>query len=264
MALDAASQTFINQMIAQLQPAINAGCSAFMQSQGNALTSGQAGAAMGGGGLRPTNSLACPAGAGGGGFPPILQLPGCQVRVDDCAFPSLETDLRLFTWAQLDMEMWQSDTKLNVIAAGGPFPLAPGSSITLQQEADRNLTWCPACVQVSTTWSGGDPQPGLLTYQWQASPKFGTAGAVTFSNPQNGLQYEPNQSQSNQVPFPSYKGVDSQLIGALSALQLVVTLSAAATSTLEAITVIAYHKRSKDFRNSCCTSCSTGGSCGCK
>lgn len=267
MALDAASQTFINQMIAQLQPAINAGCSAFMQSQGGmALSSGQAGAAMGGGSMQPSSTnggCAYPAAGVGGGFPPTLNLPGCKVKCDQCAFPSLDTDLRLFSWPQIDNEMWDSDTKLNVVIAGGPFPLAAGSSITLQQEADRNLTWIPACIQVSTTWSGGPAQPGLLTYQWQVGPKVGT-GTVQFSNVQNGLQYEPNPSQTNQVPFPTYKGCDTQVIGALSALQLVISLDAAATSVLEGVTVVAYHKRASDFKNSCCTSCASGGSCGCK
>lgn len=201
----------------------------------------------------------------GGGFPPTLNLPGCQVKCDQCAFPALDTDLRLFSWPQIDQEMWDTDTKLDVIVAGGPFPLAAGTSVTLQQEADRNLTWIPACVQISTTWSGGPPQPGLISYQWQVGPKSGVGtGTVQFSNIQNGLQYEPNPSQSNQVPFPTYKGCDTQVIGALSALQLVVSLAASATSVLEAVTVVAYHKRADDYRNSCCTSCSSGGSCSCK
>lgn len=264
MALDPSSQLFISEIIKQMTPAISAGCSAFMQSQGSAaLTSGQAGssAAM----MPGANGSSCsyPAAGVGGGFPPTLNIPGCRVSCDGCAFPSLDTDLRLFTWAQIDQEMWDSKTNIDVIISGGPFPLAPGSSVTLQQEADRNLTWIPACVQISTTWSGGDPQPGLLSYQWQAAPKVGT-GAVTFSNPQSGLEYEPNSSQTNQVPFPRYKGCDTQVIGALSALQLVVTLSPAATSVLENVTVIAYHKRASDFKNSCCTSCSSGGSCSCK
>lgn len=199
----------------------------------------------------------------GGGFPPTLNLPGCKVRCDQCAFPSLDTDLRLFSWPQIDNEMWDTDTKLDVIVAG-VFPLAAGASMTLQQQASRNLTWIPACIQISTTWSGGPPQPGLIQYQWQVGPKVGVGGTVQFSNIQNGLQYEPNPSQTNQVPFPTYKGCDTQVIGALSALQLVVTLAPAATSVLENVTVVAYHKRAEDFKNSCCTSCSTGGACSCK
>lgn len=185
------------------------------------------------------------------GFPPVLDLPGCQVNVNSCAFPSLETDLRLFSWPQIDQEMWDNFTQLNVLISGA-FPLAAGGTLVLQQEARRNLTWIPDCVQISTTWTGA-PQTGLLTYQWAVAPKntvFPT-GQVQFANTYQGNQFEPNQNQTYPVAFPDYKGVDTQVIGALSALQLIVSLSAAATSTLEAITITAMHKRGAGYKKTC-------------
>jgi hypothetical protein len=244
-----------NALKPQFDAAMQSYCQRYLPAGGAAAIPMQSGA--NGGACYPTPGM-------GGGFPPSLNLPGCKVKCDSCAFPSLDTDLRLFSWPQIDSEMWDTDTKLDVIIAPGAFPLAPGSSVTLQQEADRNLTWIPACAQISTTWSGGPPQPGLVSYQWQVGPKAGVGGTVQFSNQQNGLQYEPNPSQTNQVAMPRYKGCDTQVIGALSALQLVVSLAASATSVLEAVTVVVYHKRAEDFRDSCCTSCSTGGSCNCK
>jgi hypothetical protein len=265
------AENFIAQLVSQLSPSIQSmvqgSCNAYLAKSGQtAIGMGSMPPATGGGSF-PAGSTgggcSYPSTGIGGGFPPTLNLPGCKVKCDQCAFPSLDTDLRLFSWPQIDQEMWDTDTKLDVIVSGGPFPLAAGTSIVLQQEADRNLTWIPACIQISTTWSGGPPQPGLVSYQWQVAQKSTGTGAVQFSNIQNGLQYEPNPSQSNQVPFPTYKGCDTQVIGALSALQLVVTLSASATSVLENVTVVAYHKRASDFKNSCCTSCASGGSCGC-
>lgn len=194
-----------------------------------------------------------------------LDLPGCPVNVDACAFPALDTDLRLFSWPEIEAQMWDTDTALNVVLAGA-FPVAPGGTVLLEQELRRTITWIPAAVMITTTWGGGPPQPSLLSYQWSSGPKGAIAGRVDFSNPQKGNQYEGGASPNTSTTpikqrFPTYRGVDSIPIGALSSLSLRVTLDTIATSNLQAIDVRVYHKKSKA---ACCDNCRAGvGACSC-
>jgi hypothetical protein len=180
------------------------------------------------------------------GFPPALNLPGgVPVKIDCCAFPRLDKDLEALGWPIVDAEMWDSDTKLDVLVKG-ELPLKPGEAAVLEQAADRVLSWIPHCIQISTKWLNGPPQPGLLTYQWSMADANGRVD-VQFSNPQNGLQYEPNPTQTNQVKFSTYKGVDPIIVGRDARLRLHVILNPEATSTLEEINVICWHKRASDF-----------------
>lgn len=203
---------------------------------------------------------------GMGGYTPFLNVPGCPVNCDPCAFPALDTDTRLYSWPQIEAEMWDTDTKINVVLQG-TFPLPPGSGIVLGQELRRAVTWIPECVQISTTWVGS-PQPGELEYQWATGPKSGPGltGQVNFSNVQNGQQYEAGPTPGTtatvfKVPFPTYKGCDSMAIGALSNLRLIVALRSSATSTLQSLIAIAYHKKSA---SGCAKNkCAPGGSCKC-
>ena len=239
---------FMDQMISRLGPEVgrmvDAACQARMGSQ-TALP-----ATAGGGG--------CPLPSTRGQFYPSVNLPGCPVNCDPCQFPSIETDLRLFSWPEIESEMWDTDTKISQVISGA-FPVAAGGSVTLEQEARRQLTWIPDCVQIATTWAG-TPQPGLLSYQWATGSKGVATAQIQFSNPQSGQQYECGDD-CLRVPFPTYKGCDSIAIGALSSLRLIVSLSAAATSTLDAMTVTVYHRKSA--KKNCCGSCGMGGACTC-
>lgn len=179
------------------------------------------------------------------GFPPVLQLPSCVVKCEYSAFPHLDKDLEALGFVLVDAEMWDSDTKLDVLVKG-EFPLKPGEAAVLEQAADRVLSWIPHCIQISTKWLNGPPQPGLLTYQWSMADANGRVD-VQFSNPQNGLQYEPNPTQTNQVKFSAYKGVDPIIVGRDARLRLHVTLAPEATSTLDEINVTCWHKRASDF-----------------
>lgn len=225
--------------------------------------------AAGGGGQIMLPSTAQP----GGGLPapsapscpttpqrnPSIDIPGCPVNCDACAFPSIETDLRLFSWVEIEAQMWDTDTKIDAVLSG-EFPLNAGQTITLQQELRRTLTWIPEYVEIVTTWTGGDPQPGLLSYQWAMGPKAsGANGQVQFSNPQKGTQYECGDG-CKVVKFPTYKGCDTQVVGALSSLRLIVTLDAAANSVLETVNAVVYHKKAKQ---DCCGECAAGRGCSC-
>ncbi|MCA9663000.1 MAG: hypothetical protein KC486_31990, partial [Myxococcales bacterium] len=81
-----------------------------------------------------------------------------------------------------------------------------------------------------------------------------------FGNPQLGNQYECGDG-CIKVPFPTYKGCDNILIGALSSLRLIVSLDPAASSVLETVSVTVYHRKLK--KKACCESCAKGGSCSC-
>lgn len=206
---------------------------------------------------------------GRGNYTPWLNVPGCPVDCDPCAFPALDTDVRLFSWPEIDAQMWDTDTKINVLVSG-TLPLTAGNSAVFIQEARRTVTWIPDCVQISTTWNGS-PQPGLLTYQWATGPKNGPfpTGQVVFSNPQNGAQYEAGATPSTslttiKVPFPTYKGCNSMAIGALSSLRMIVALDTAATSTLQSILITAVHRKGGNGKKkgSCGCGC-TDGSCAC-
>ena len=189
--------------------------------------------------------------------PASLNVPGCPTKCDDCTFPAIETDTRLFSWPEIEDQMWDTDTKIDKVLSGS-YPVAAGGSITLEQEARRTLTWIPDVVEISTTWSGGNPQPGFLKYQWATGPRGSLVGQVQFSNPQLGTQYECGEDRTcKRVRFPTYKGCNNIAIGALSSLRLIVTLDGSATSVLEKVQVTAYH------RKACCDACATGKSCSC-
>ena len=53
------------------------------------------------------------------GGPPQIALPGCPVNCDTCAFPAIETDLRLFSWVEIEAQMWDTDTKIDAVLTGG-------------------------------------------------------------------------------------------------------------------------------------------------
>ena len=216
-----------------------------------------------------------PAGSTSGGgcgdpgllIPPIPSSFGqwCKMSCDPCLFSNLQLDVELYSWPLVEPQLYDVDTKLNNIVIGS-LPLAAGNSLTISQELRRTLSFVPDRVQISTTWTGS-PQPGLLTYQWQVTQKNSlTANAAQFSNPQQGQQYECG-TNCLYVPFPGWKGCTGWPIGSLAALQLVVSLAATATSTLDGIDIIVYHRRSKAINGvqavSCCSSCGSGGSCQC-
>lgn len=223
----------------------------------------------GGGGDTPPGGSCDPAFAGRGNYVPWLNVPGCPVDCDPCAFPALDTDVRLFSWPEIDAQMWDTDTKINQLVSG-VLPLTPGNEIVLVQEPRRTVTWIPECVQISTTWTGGAPQPGLLTYQWATGPKsppFPT-GQVVFANPQNGQQYEagPTPSTSTTViklPFPTFKGCNSMGIGALSNLRLIARLDSAATASVQSMLVVCDHRKGGGKKANKCRGGCGGGSCSC-
>jgi hypothetical protein len=262
MALNAEAQNFLAELVSQLSPSIQqmvtSGCQTFLARSGAAIP-GTSPAA-----LPPANGgypVPVPPGCPTSPMTPPWPLPNCPVVCDPCAFPALASDLMLFSFPQIDAEAYDVSTNIDVIVAGGPFPLAAGTSVTLQQEARRSLTWIPDCVQIATVWSGGPPQPGLVTYQWAVGNKGGVGpGQVLFGNPQKGTQYECGDD-CIKVNFPTWRGCNNLMIGALSALQLIVTLSPAATSVLEAVNVVVDHRRS--VKRSCCGGCAGGGSCSC-
>lgn len=188
---------------------------------------------------------------GRGNYTPWLNVPGCPVDCDPCAFPALDTDVRLFSWPEIDAQMWDVDTKITTLLSGS-LPINAGQTATFVQEPRRTVTWIPDCVQISTTWTGGQPQPGLLTYQWATGPKNAVfpTGQVTFSNPENGQQYEAGATPTTSTTpirnqFPTYKGCNMMAIGALSSLRLIVALHPDATSSLQSILVVCYHYKKK-------------------
>lgn len=255
MALDAQTQKFISDLAPYLQPAVSSACQSFLQSQGMSITGGSTNVPATG--MVPsTVPMGCPY----PNTPASPNIPGCPVNCDDCAFPQVALDLQLYSFPQVEAELWDQQTSINVIDAGA-FPVAPGGSITLSQEARRTLSWIPAKVFISTTWSGGDPQPQFLTYQWASASKGAGPAGVQFAPPMNGSQFECGQNCLT-VPFPRYKGCDGVMIGSLSKLQLIVTLSASATSTLESISVVVYHKQNHK-KAACCGGCAAGSACSC-
>lgn len=165
-------------------------------------------------------------------------------------FPSLEKDLQLLSWNIIDQEMLDSFTQVNELIEG-EFPLKGGDSpIVLQQQFDRNLTWIPSFVQISTIWSNGLPQPEFLTYQWDIVPKFERKSKINkdpnrkgVGNLYCGKLFEPNNKQTIPISFPMYKGCDGLSIGPLATLQLTISISPVATSTLEEICIIVLHQQ---------------------
>lgn len=203
------------------------------------------------------------ANGGRGNYTPWLNVPGCPVDCDPCAFPALDTDVRLFSWPEIDAQMWDTDTKITTLVSG-VLPIIAGATSVFIQEPRRTVTWIPDCVQISTTWNG-TPQPGLVNYQWATGPKNGPfpTGQVVFSNPQNGQQYEagavPNTSTTPlKVQFPTYKGCNMMAIGALSSLRIIVALDTVATSTIQSILVVCYHYKRKKTCH-----CSNNDRCSC-
>lgn len=191
-----------------------------------------------------------------------IQIPGCPTVCDDCTFPAIETDLRLFSWPEIESQMWDTDTKIDRVLSENGFPLNPGESMTLEQNAGRTLTWVPDCVSIASTWSGGDgPQPGFLSYQWASGPRGSLVGQKQFSNAQTGKQYECGDN-CNKIKFPTYRGCNNIAIGALSSLRLIVTLDAAATSVLQGLEVTVYHRKMA-AKKACCDDCAAGKSCSC-
>lgn len=172
----------------------------------------------------------------------------CPVKCDPCLFGNLALDMELYPWPNIDAQLWDTDTKISDVISGA-FPLAPGGTLVLQQEARRTLQYIPDCVQIASTWTGA-AQPGLLTYQWQSAIRPSPGTPIQFSNPQKGNQYECGDN-CIKVPFPSYKGCSGFPIGSQGLLQLQVSLDPAATSTLTSLTVVVYHKKGEP-----------GGGCG--
>lgn len=264
MALQPDAQNFIAELVTQLVPQLSPNIQGMVQQSCAAILarSGSMPPATGGGSFPvpvntyPGSQLPLPAGCPVS--PASVGFPGCPVNCDECLFPQLDTDLRLYGFPLVESELWDQQT--SIVADPTDLPLAPGGTLTAVQEARRTLSWIPGIVSIATTWSGGDPQPGLLTYQWAMSAK-GAIGPspVQFGAPMNGQQFECGQS-CLKVPFPKYKGCDGVMVGALAQLELIVTLSPAATSTLESIMIVVYHKQNK---KACCGGCAAGGACSC-
>lgn len=240
------TETFLAQLVAQLSPSIQSmvqgSCAAILGQTSTNLPAIP-------GSTFPSPVSGCPYPAS----PASPMIQGCGPVCDPCAFPQVALDLSLYSFPQIEAELWDQQTSINVLDVGA-FPLAPGGTLTLSQEARRTLSWIPGVVSIASTWSGGDPQPGLLTYQWASASKGAGPAGVQFGAPMNGQQFECGTNCLN-VPFPRYRGCDGVMIGSLSKLQLIVTLSAAATSTLESLMVTVYHKMNKPAKSA--------GSCGC-
>lgn len=285
MALSQDQQVFISALVDSLGPKVSAmvdsACAARM-GNGKMLT-GPMAPATGGGGYPTPGSTGPTPGAGGsygqnypgqgygqscgafptggGGFIPSSFNSWCNIKCDPCLFSNLALDVELYSWPLVEPQLYATDTKLNNVVVGA-FPLAAGGSLTISQETDRTIAYIPDCVQVATTWTG-PPQPGLLTYQWQMAPQDNlVTGGQIFGNIENGQQYECG-SNCIKVPWPSYKGCSGWPVGSLAAAQLIVSLDAAATSTLTGMLVAIYHKRSVKINN-CGGGCDLrNGSCGC-
>lgn len=271
---------FIDSLVDRLGPTVSemvdAACTSRMQRASGAMQSqAAASAAFNTSYAAATSMPALPGGSTGqypipgpgcsGGAIPSSYGSWCPIKCDPCLFSNLALDMELFSWPQIENQLWDTDTKLNNLVVGA-FPLVPGASLTLSQETDRTIGFVPDCVQISTTWDN-TPQPGLLSYQWQVTMQNNlTSGAVQFSNVQLGNQYECG-TNCLTLSFPAYKGCKGFPIGSQSALQLVVSLSAAATSNVTGIDVIVYHRKGS---SQCCSVASQavsscgGGGCGCK
>lgn len=256
-----ANQPLYAAFMAQMDQKLQANNGAILQQMNEMLRPLCAAIGNGGGSSSSTSS-------GGGSFYPgsnCVPIPTsrnqwCPVKCDPCLFGNLELDMELYAWPLIENQLWDTDTKLDVVRVGA-LPLAAGGTLTLEQEARRTLQYIPDCVQIATTWTG-TPQPGLLSYQWQVAMRSTPLAPVQFSNPQKGQQYECGDN-CIKVPFPSYKGCSGFPIGSESVLQLEVTLDPAATSTLTSISVVVYHKKSKPDGGCGKNGCNlAGGGCG--
>ena len=252
------TSTFIANFLKQLNPAIQgmvqSSCQAYLGQNGQGMLPATTGNAIPGasGSTYPVPTSGCPYPVS----PASANIPGCPVNCDPCAFPQVALDLSLYSFPQIEPELWDQQTSIDVLDA-----LAPGGTLTLSQEVRRTLSWIPGYVSISSTWSGGDPQPGMLTYQWASASKGAGPAGVQFGPPQKGQQYECGDN-CIQLPFMKYKGCDGVVVGSLSKLQLIVSLSANATSTLEGLTVTVYHKQNAP-KKACCGGCASGSACSC-
>lgn len=257
----AALAQIVQQLNAALKPEIQGlvkdACKAVLNQNGQ---NGQNGSAVYPSSTSTPGACVSPAAGAPGAWIPSLQIPGCPVQCDPCLYPGMQMDLSLHAWPEIQAQMYSRFTQLNVIVPPGAFPLAAGASITLQQQGDRTITYVPECIQASTTWSGGPAQDGLLTYQLAVGPKDGSGPFVLFGDPIQGQQFICGDNCS-WVDFPEYMGCSNLPIPTLSALRMIITLDASATSQLDNVRVTIQHRRK--FKSACSCGCGGGNSCSC-
>ncbi len=237
--LDTLVNSIIDKMGPQFQQAVNAICSQRMGSTATGMIPG----------FIPNSSSTpmLPSGACAGGVP----IPS-GVQCDQTMWPQLALDMQLYSFPLIEDQLWQDQTNIDRLVSG-VFPLVAGATVVLAQDAARTLSYIPGRVSIQFTWVGA-PQPGLVSLQFAAASKGSTALGTTFGSVMKGSQFECKEDCIT-LDFPTYKGCTGFPVGALSEVQLQVSLAATATSSISGIAAIIYHQRSK---KSGCGGCNNG------